>query len=297
MIFAKGHGTENDFVILPDLDAAVALSQRQIVALCDRRRGLGSDGVIRVTTAGAVVAAGVLSSLPDGVSADDWYMDYRNSDGSFAEMCGNGVRVFAHYLRASGLEKRDAFVVGSLAGPRSVVVHHADAVSAEVTVDMGPATRIGSGDSRFEAVVGGRRFAGLGVDVGNPHLACVATDLTPDLLAELDVAAPVEFDHGQFLDGVNVEILTPLTGGPIRPMVHMRVHERGAGETRSCGTGVVAAAVAALAQQGVDTGELTVRVPGGDITVTITPSTSFLRGPSVLVARGDIADQWWNALT
>lgn len=81
----------------------------------------------------------MFDDLPDGVAADDWYMDYRNADGSIAQMCGNGVRVFAHYLRASGLEHRDEFVVGSLAGPRPVVVHGADAVNAEVTVEMGKA--------------------------------------------------------------------------------------------------------------------------------------------------------------
>src|ERR1700755_2085011 len=113
--FAKGHGTQNDFVLLPDPDGRVSLTPAAVGVLCDRRQGLGADGVLRVTTAGA---AG-LDRLPEGVSADDWYMDYRNADGSIAQMCGNGVRVFAHYLRASGLESRDEFTVGSLAGPRS----------------------------------------------------------------------------------------------------------------------------------------------------------------------------------
>jgi diaminopimelate epimerase len=288
--FAKGHGTQNDFVLLPDIDARVALSASRVAALCDRRRGLGADGVLRVTTAAAATAAGVLDRLPDGVSADDWYMDYRNADGSMAQMCGNGVRVFAHYLRASGLEARDEFVVGSLAGPRLVTLHHVDATNADVTVDMGKANRLGAG----EAVIGGRRFAGMAIDVGNPHLACLDPELTADGLAALDVAAPVDFDHAQFPDGVNVEVLTAPAGGVIR----MRVHERGVGETRSCGTGTVAAAVAALAAEGTagaDTGTLTVRVPGGDVVVTVTDATSYLRGPSVLVARGEIADAWWNA--
>ena len=160
-----------------------------MAALCDRRRGLGADGVLRVTTAGAALAAGVLDRLPDGVSAGDWYMDYRNADGSIAQMCGNGVRVFAHYLRASGLEARDEFVVGSLAGPRPVTLHHVDATNADVTVDMGKANRLGSGGG---LIVGGRRFTGLAVDVGNPHLACVDPDLTAEALAALDVAAPVQ---------------------------------------------------------------------------------------------------------
>src|SRR5690348_6359451 len=126
MIFAKGHGTENDFVLLADLEARASLDPAAVVALCDRRRGLGADGVLRITTGEAAVAAGVLDRLPEGLDARDWYMDYRNADGSVAEMCGNGVRVFAHYLRAHGLESRDEFVVGSLAGPRPVRLHRVD---------------------------------------------------------------------------------------------------------------------------------------------------------------------------
>jgi diaminopimelate epimerase len=285
--FAKGHGTQNDFVVLPDLDARLALTPAAVSALCDRRRGLGADGVLRVTTAGAALAAGVFDRTPEGVRATDWYMDYRNADGSIAQMCGNGVRVFAHYLRAAGLEQRDEFVVGSLAGPRPVVLHSVDATAADVTVEMGKANQVGTGS----AVVGGRRFAGLAIDVGNPHLACVDPTLTGDDLRALDVAAPVAFDATQFPDGVNVEVLTTPSDGA----VSMRVHERGVGETRSCGTGTVAAAVAALHHDGAATGTLRVRIPGGEVTVTVTDATSFLRGPSVLVADGELSDAWWSA--
>ena len=287
VIFAKGHGTQNDFVLLPDLDAELVLTDARVAAVCDRRRGLGADGVLRITTAGAALTARVLERLPDGVGANDWYMDYRNADGSTAQMCGNGVRVFAHYLRAGGLESRDEFVVGSLAGARLVTMHHVDETNADVTDDMGKANRLGTG----EAVIGGRRFSGLAVDVGNPHLACVDPRLSVEELAALDVAAPVGFDRAQFPDGVNVEVLTAPVGGSVR----MRVHERGVGETRSCGTGTVAAAVAALAESGADTGTITVRVPGGEVVVTITDATSYLRGPSVLVARGEISEEWWRA--
>jgi diaminopimelate epimerase len=286
-MFTKGHGTENDFVLLPDVGARLVLTSEAVSALCDRRRGLGADGVLRVTTADAALAAGVFGRIPEGVGADDWYMDYRNADGSIAQMCGNGVRVFAHYLRASGLETRDEFVVGSLAGPRPVVLHDVDAVSADVTVDMGKANQFGNG----AAVVGGRRFGGLAVDVGNPHLACVDASLTTAELADLDVAAPVWFDAAQFPEGVNVEVLT----APVDGSVTMRVHERGVGETRSCGTGTVAATVAALRHQGAETGTLRVRIPGGEVTVTITDVTSYLRGPSVLVATGELSEEWWQS--
>ena len=288
MKFAKGHGTQNDFVLLPDLDAQLCLTPSAVAAVCDRRRGLGADGLLRVTTAGALHSAGVLDRLPEGVAADDWFMDYRNADGSVAQMCGNGVRVFSHYLRAVGLEQRDEFVVGSLAGPRPVVVHHAGALTADVTVEMGKANQTGTGD----AVVGGRRFTGVAVDVGNPHLACVDPELGRDELAALDVGAAVRFDAGQFPEGVNIEVLT----APVDGAVVMRVHERGVGETRSCGTGTVAATVAALRHRGDQTGTLTVRVPGGEVTVTVTEATSYLRGPSELVAHGELSEEWWRTV-
>ena len=287
MRFTKGHGTQNDFVVLPDVAGDLDLTPAAVAALCDRRRGLGADGVLRVTTAGAAVKLGVLNRLPDGVTGDDWYMDYRNADGSVAEMCGNGVRVFAHYLRSSGLEAHDEFVVATLAGARPVVIGHADAVNAEVTVEMGKVNRFGAGT----ATVGGRTFTGLAVDVGNPHLACVDPELTEADLAALAVGDPVSFDSAQFPDGVNIEILT----APAAGAVSMRVHERGVGETRSCGTGTVAATVAALAHQGAETGALRVRVPGGEVAVEITGTSSYLRGPSVLLAHGEIAQAWWDA--
>lgn len=287
MKFAKGHGTQNDFVLLPDPDGRLALSPAAVSALCDRHRGLGADGVLRVTTAAGAQRLGVFEQLPEGVASGDWYMDYRNADGSIAQMCGNGVRVFAHYLRASGLESRDQFVVGSLAGPRPVTLHYWDATTAHVTVDMGKANLLGTG----EAIVGGRPFSGLAIDVGNPHLACVDPDMTDEELSALDVAAPVNFDREQFPDGVNIEVLT----APVADEVFMRVHERGVGETRSCGTGTVAAAVAALAFSGATTGTINVCIPGGQVSVTVTDATSYLRGPSVLVAQGELSEEWWDA--
>ncbi len=128
------------------------------------------------------------------------------------------------------------------------MLHDWDATGADVTVEMGKTNQLGTG----EAIVGGRPFAGLAIDVGNPHLACVDPVMTLDELAALDVAAPVSFDPTQFPDGVNIEVLT----APADGAVSMRVHERGVGETRSCGTGTVAAAVAALAYGGAATGTL-----------------------------------------
>ncbi|WP_188828255.1 diaminopimelate epimerase [Nocardia camponoti] len=289
MDFTKGHGTQNDFVVLPDPNVALDLTAARVTALCDRQQGLGADGVLRVATAGALLAANVLAELPDGIAADDWFMDYRNADGSIAEMCGNGVRVFAHYLVATGLESRTEFVVGSRAGARPVVVHEAGPVDGEVTVDMGTVRELGPST----ATVGGSTFAGIGIDVGNPHLACAG--LSADEVAKLDLTVAPGFDPALFPQGTNVELLTSLTEGG----VDMRVYERGVGETRSCGTGTVAAAAAALVDAGVTlatgSGEVTVRVPGGAVRVGITEGKAWLRGPSTLLATGVIARAWFDA--
>ncbi|AOW92442.1 diaminopimelate epimerase [Rhodococcus sp. WMMA185] len=288
MDFSKGHGTENDFVVLPDLEVRIDLSAARVTALCDRRRGIGADGVLRVAKAGALVTAGVLAELPGGVSEDDWFMDYRNADGSIAEMCGNGVRVFAHYLRSAGFEAREEFVVGSRAGGRPVIVHSTDGADGDVTVGMGAVRDLGTST----ATIDGKVLSGIGIDVGNPHLACVDPHLTADSLAALDLTAAPGFDPGFFPHGVNVEILTRIEAGA----VDMRVHERGVGETRSCGTGTVAAATAALRFDGSDSGEVNVRIPGGQVTVALSDGQATLRGPSTLVASGDLADSWWNAV-
>ncbi|MGW4243919.1 diaminopimelate epimerase [Nocardia sp. NPDC004722] len=295
MEFTKGHGTQNDFVVLPDPDAWLELTESRVAALCDRQRGLGADGVLRVARAGALIETGVLGALTDGVSAADWFMDYRNADGSIAEMCGNGVRVFAHYLVATGLEQRTEFIVGSRAGARPVEVHHADPVHGEVTVAMGRVKTLGTSSATLD----GREFTGLGIDVGNPHLACVTPDLTPQSLAALNLEHAPGFDHTLFPHGVNLEILTPLSvGSDGERGVDMRVYERGVGETRSCGTGTVAAAAAALARDGfdltADTGHIKVRIPGGVVTVGIDHGTATLRGPSELVATGRLAAKWWQ---
>ncbi len=289
--FTKGHGTQNDFVVLPDPQADLALTAAQVGALCDRRRGLGADGVLRVARAGALLAAGVLAEIPEEVGADDWFMDYRNADGSIAEMCGNGVRVFAHYLTATGLETRDSFVVGSRAGARPVTVHAGNSVTGDVTVGMGRVRELGAST----ATIAGWALPGIGIDVGNPHLACVDPGMSADALGKLDLTVPPGFDPDLFPHGVNVEIVTALDA---ERSVDMRVYERGVGETRSCGTGTVAAAAAALAADGFriaeDTGRVTVRVPGGELTVGLERGTAWLRGPSVLVATGRLAGSWWN---
>lgn len=270
--FTKGHGTENDFVILPDPDGELKLTEARVRALCDRQRGLGADGVLRV------VRAGDVDDAPSTVPGDAWFMDYRNADGSIAEMCGNGVRVFARYLVAAGFAGTGDIPVGTRSGTRTVTTQP----DGRVTVDMGPAPVVGESS----VSIGGRTCTGIAVDLGNPHLACVTT-------AELDAldlsVAPV-YDSAFFPHGVNIEFVQ--CESPTR--VRMRVHERGVGETRSCGTGTVAAAVAALRAEGSKTGRRIVETPGGTVEVEVTPETSTLTGPAVLAAHGRLDAEWWR---
>ncbi|MQA14352.1 MAG: diaminopimelate epimerase [Pseudonocardiaceae bacterium] len=270
--FLKGHGTENDFVLLPDPAGELELTESRVRALCDRHRGLGADGVLRAVPAAAIPDAAA------GSAPGEWFMDYRNADGSLAEMCGNGIRVFARYLLEAGLVSGQEFRVGSRSGSRSVRVHDDGAVA----VAMGPVT-LGCPST---VTTGAATFDGLAVDVGNPHLACV----TALPVEQLDLTVAPGHDAAAFPHGVNVEFVNVLSPDRVR----MRVHERGVGETRSCGTGTVAAVAAALHAAGQHTGAADVEVPGGRVHVVITADGSTLTGPAVLVARGRLDSQWWQ---
>jgi diaminopimelate epimerase len=278
--FSKGHGTENDFVLLPDPDATLDLTPARVAALCDRRRGLGADGVLRVVR---------WAALEDGPAPEpgvEWFMDYRNADGTVAEMCGNGVRVFARYLQHAGWLDAVETPVGTRSGVRTVRLDPRS-TDGEVSVDMGPAVIGAPGTAR----VGGAAFPGVAVDLGNPHLACV-TDADID---GLDLTRPPGHDPALFPHGVNIEFVTPLSGGDGAAEVAMRVHERGVGETRSCGTGTVAAAVAALRHAGRSAGTVAVHTPGGRLRVTVESASTVLHGPAVLVAHGELTHSWWAA--
>ena len=302
--FSKGHGTENDFILLPDFDANLDLDSALVRVLCDRRAGIGADGIIRIARTQALIDHGVVT---DGMVATlwedihdrgypesglpDWFMDYRNADGSIAEMCGNGSRVFGHYLYAHDLlDDQLSFVIGTRAGVKRMTVKNpetADGASARIAVGMGRVGIIGQSVVAFDH----ERFAGIGVDVGNPHLACVIPDLDDSTLRRLPVQVKPVLDEEFFPYGANVEIVTPVRADSTQGgdgSISMRVHERGSGETRSCGTGTVAAAVAALADRGKTNGTLRVRVPGGDITVTIKDEYATLEGPSVIIASGKV---------
>lgn len=252
----KGHGTENDFVIVPDPDGALEITPEQVAELCDRRAGIGADGVLRV------VRTAKMSGYEDQASEAEYFMDYRNGDGSVAEMCGNGVRVFALYLAARGYVKTaepgqpSTFGVATRGGVKVVTLVATGAMTADVTVDMGipvfPTTR---GNVTVD-VLGAPRPA-VDVDMGNPH-AVVFVDSPDDAgrLYEMPTVTP----EGIYSEGVNVEFAAEVAPHHLA----MRVYERGVGETRSCGTGACAVMIAAARRDGAEPGtEYTVDVPGG----------------------------------
>lgn len=275
VLFTKGHGTGNDFVILPDPDGGLDLTASLVAALCDRHRGLGADGVLRVVRS---------AKHPHGAAhaaEAEWFMDYWNADGSSAEMCGNGVRVFTRYLISQDL---------ATAGPEGLPVATRAGVVHAVVGD--PLISVHMGTPRVyaasTATVGPLTVPGLAVDCGNPHLVSALHDGVD--LSSLDLTRAPGHDTALFPEGVNVEFTTP--GVPVDGAdlhVHMRVHERGSGETHSCGSGALAVGAVALRDAGRETGVVAVDVPGGRLLVTADDRGRWwLAGPAVLVATGEV---------
>ncbi|MEV8454821.1 diaminopimelate epimerase [Streptomyces sp. NPDC052095] len=282
--FLKGHGTENDFVIIPDPDNGLDLPAAVVARLCDRRAGIGGDGVLHVVRSAAHPEARGMADEAE------WFMDYRNADGSIAEMCGNGVRVFAHYLQRAGHTGAGDLAVATRGGVKRVHI----AKDGAITVSMGRALLPGDG---VTVTLDGRSWPARNVNMGNPHAVAFVEDLAHagDLLS-----VPPYSPAGVYPEGVNIEFV--VDRGPRH--VAMRVHERGSGETRSCGTGACAVAVAAARRDGADpalTGTpatYTVDLPGGTLVITELPDGEIeMTGPAEIVAEGHLDPAWYEALT
>lgn len=282
--FTKGHGTGNDFVLFADPDGAVDLSPDEIAHLCDRHFGVGADGVIRAVRS---------RHLPDGAEAlaedpdAEWFMDYYNADGSVSEMCGNGIRVYARFLIENGfveLEHGDTLSIGTRAGVRDVQSN-----LTGFQVDLGR-WRLNGGEPLVRAKNLKVARPGLGINVGNPHVVVALS--SEDELDSADLAYIPKLDP-EPEGGVNVELVVPhdplVSDGVGR--IRMRVHERGSGETLSCGTGAVAAALATRYWAGEGAPDRwRVEVPGGSLGVRMWPAEDgehvSLSGPAELVYDG-----------
>jgi diaminopimelate epimerase len=280
--FTKGHGTGNDFVLIADFDGVLDLTEEQIQLICDRHFGIGADGLILVTKTENSEVAHLLHDEPNA----EWFMDYRNADGSKAEMCGNGIRVFARYLTSRGLASiidGSTLPVATRAGVKDLT-----STSTGFAVDLG---RWGVDSEDFLVKADGISVArpGLGLNLGNPHVVVALAD--QDELAALELHRAPKLEPSP-RKGANVEFVVlddPLIKEGVAS-ISMRVHERGVGETLSCGTGIAAAALAI--RHWADNGQnfWRVRVPGGEVGVRMFPTEDgehvAISGPAELIFSG-----------
>lgn len=284
--FTKGQGTGNDFVLYSDPDGRLPLTAAQIAEICDRHFGVGADGVIRAVKS---------KHLPEGAEAlaedeaAEWFMDYYNADGSAAEMCGNGIRVYTRYLIESGLVELadgDTLPIGTRSGVRDVQRN-----LTGFQVDLGR-WGLDGGEPLVRAKELPVARPGLGIDMGNPHVVVAVADES-----ELEAADLTYIPHLEPApeDGANVEFVVPheplVKDGVGR--IRMRVHERGSGETLSCGTGAAAAALAVRYWAGTGApDQWRVDVPGGTVGVRMFATEDgehvALSGPAELVYTGTL---------
>jgi diaminopimelate epimerase len=260
VIATYGHGTHNDFVILFDADDQLTISASQVAAMCNRKSGIGADGMIRIIKS-------------DG----KWFMDYRNADGSIAEMCGNGIRVMARYLVAKGHQREGIFAIDTRAGIKHLRVPADD----DISVNMG---KVYDEAEEVTASVNGATYEGFNINVGNPHAVVFTENL--ETLGSLEIA-PVVSPASSYPEGVNVEFVELLPNHEVK----MRVHERGSGETQSCGTGTCAVALAATMKSGEPLpSRWVIYPPGGRLVVDIDGhSNATLTGPAVLLEDHDVS--------
>ena len=253
----KTHATGNDFVVYLDKSGKFEPTADEVRFLCDRHFGIGGDGLIRLTRPDFV------SDLSDDQLSDvlaggaQWFMDYRNADGSLAEMCGNGTRAITLFAQREGVaDSTEPFRLGTRAGVKILTPRgNMRPYGANVfQVEMGE-WKIGETDA-YEVTIPGTEGSARGtfVDMGNPNVEFVRVD-------DIDQSTGV----GE---------------------ATMRVNERGCGETLSCGTGLCATGIVLRAKTGISHWDITVR--GGTLRVDVTDSDVKLTGAATLVADIDL---------
>ena len=274
MIFWKYHGLGNDFILIEDPDLKAPVDPDAVVRLCDRRTGIGADGILYIR--------------PDPEA--DAFMKIMNSDGSEAEMCGNGIRCAAKHLYDLSPRPSGSMRINTLAGAMDIEVTASGGEATEISVNMGapPLDCLDipmACEGRFidrEIIVHGRGIRGTAVSMGNPHF------ITFQELSEHEMCSlgPEILSHAMFPNKTNVEFVRPREG-----RLDVKVLERGAGWTQACGTGACAVAVAAgltgVAPLGTD---VKVGLPGGELRINVNKDLTMVRmtGPAVRVYQGEI---------
>ena len=271
--YRKGHGTGNEFILVNGLDGYFAdpesVTPKIAQNICNREHGLGADGILRVAKASEF-----------DIDDAQYFMDYTNADGSKSATCGNGLRVFARYLVEAGLENRGQFTIGTRAGTVTVAISETDTDFTNIAVTMGRVS-LGPMDVTVHTETGS--WPAVGIAGMNNHAISVVDDISDaGALDEIPTALPA----GTYPDGVNFEFIQ--TKSPTH--IAMRTHERGVGETLSCGSGSCAAAyVHATSNHLNDPWTVQVDVLGGTVYVdSDTDGILTLRGPAVFVSEGTI---------
>lgn len=289
-IVYKAHATGNDFVVYLDEDGTHEPTADEVRFLCDRHFGIGGDGLIRLAHPQAVSDVNERQIADCAAGDADWFMDYRNADGSLAEMCGNGTRAITLFAQRQGIADQPGgkpFHLGTRAGVKVLTsLGDVPGLGKDVfQVEMG-AWKRGDVDG-YEVTIPGTSGSARGtfVDMGNPHVVCVIEDAMStlprvedlDLVTKPEVSPVLESD--QNAEFVRVDEIDAAAG---TGEATMRVNERGCGETLSCGTGLCATAITLRAKTGVDHWDITVR--GGTVRVDVTDETVALTGSATLVA-------------
>jgi diaminopimelate epimerase len=267
--YVKSHGLGNDYIVIDPANVPFTVTREAVQLICDRHLGVGSDGILLVTESGGA----------------DFGVQIYNPDGSDAEKSGNGIRIFAKYLREHGYTDRDRFTVDTPGGRIAVQLTLADGRVSEVAADMGAITF----DPLDSIEVGPRRYAITSLSIGNPHCVLIVDDL-----AAVDVVGlgPMIESHVAFPQKTNVQFAEVIA----RTHIGIEIWERGAGYTLASGTSSCAAAAAAHRQGLVDR-EVTVTMPGGDLEVTVGEGYAMrLRGPVEEVMSGDFSPDLLRAL-
>lgn len=284
--FFRGHGLGNDYVVMDPRDLSFKLTAKTIQLICNRNWGLGSDGILAIVP----------------TKHADFGLRIFNPDGSEAEKSGNGLRIFARYLHATGRTKKTRFTVDTKGGLVTIALHvdrHGDASS--VTVDMGQATfqpaalpcTVNAAELIRQPIeAAGRSLIFTGVSVGNPH--CVIFKPTGESWSreELLSLGPALEHHPVFPKRTNVQLAVPT--GPSK--IFILIWERGAGETQASGSSSCAAASAAI-RLGLVQSPVTVEMPGGTLNIQVDQHFGLtMKGPVAEVARGALSPSFVRGL-
>lgn len=290
-IVYKAHATGNDFVVYLDEDGTHEPTADEVRFLCDRHFGIGGDGLIRLAHPQAVSDVNERQIADCAAGDADWFMDYRNADGSLAEMCGNGTRAITLFAQRQGIADQPGgkpFHLGTRAGVKILTsLGDVPGLGKDVfQVEMG-AWKRGDVDG-YEVTIPGTSGSARGtfVDMGNPHVVAVLEDAFASLpnVEDLDlVTKPVvapEIPSDQNVEFVRID---EQSEGDDAGEATMRVNERGCGETLSCGTGLCATAITLRAKTGIDHWTITVR--GGTLRVDVPDEDVKLTGSATIVGK------------